>query len=102
MIHETRDDGWRGEVTNELRHINIQLANISQRLEKVQAEVAQALVRHVEYHRSNEHRWGLMAWAQRYPLRFALLVAAAVLWSVESDASLVTSLVRQILGRLVQ
>lgn len=102
MTPDHHEDCWRGEVTNELRHINTQLTNIFQRLDKVQLDLAEALSRHAEYHRSNEHRWGLMAWAQRYPLRFALLVAAALLWSVNSDASLLTHLMRQLLARIVQ
>ena len=33
---------------------------------------------HEEYHRRNEHRWGLIKLAARYPFRFAALAVGAV------------------------
>lgn len=91
-----REERWRGEVTNELRHIDQRLAAVQQSVQELERRLEELFARHLEYHSANEHRWGLMRWAQRYPLRFAALVAAGAVWVLRADAA-VWPLVRDLL-----
>ncbi|MGB9692469.1 MAG: hypothetical protein ACPL7D_09905 [Candidatus Sumerlaeaceae bacterium] len=97
-----RNERWQGEVTNELLHISERLAGLERRLEGLENHICQLFNQHLDYHTANEHLWGLLRWAQRYPLRFAVLVAGALLWLHAPDVSLVPALVRDVLLRLVR
>lgn len=59
-----------------------QYADLRQRLDELrlaQEDFASAMLTrldaHEDYHRRNEHRWGLLKLAGRYPFRFAALTA---------------------------
>lgn len=61
-------------------------ADLRERLDDLRADLAALtgallarLDAHDEYHRANEHRWGLPRLAARHPLRLASLLAAASL-----------------------
>lgn len=97
-----RDDRWCGEVTNELRHINSELAGINERLERLEQTMLHLFAEHKEYHHANEPRWGLLTWAQRHPVRFAVAVGALLLWLATSDTSLLSGLLRNVVLRLAQ
>ncbi len=95
-----REERWRGEVTNELRHIRAQLDRMDQRLEAFETHVAETMTRHLEYHTANEHRWGLQRWAHRHPVRFALVVAGIFLWLHWREPSQWPLLLRETLSAL--
>jgi|GEM_PF-2560767 hypothetical protein len=96
-----REERWRGEVTNELRHIAAHLLSLDDQMKRLDARVEQLFARHLDYHEQNEHRWGFMRWAQRYPWRFAALVTAAVLCVRGVDTSLMP-LIRELFTSLVR
>lgn len=95
-----RREQWQGEVTNELRHIAQRLTAFDQRLERLDHQLTELIAQHLNYHAENEHRWGLFRWAQRYPFRFAVLLAGLILWIHGPDTSFLSGLVRDALLHL--
>ena len=64
-----------------------QYLDLRQRIEQIKydqenlaAAVLARIDAHEDYHRKNEHRWGMLKLAGRYPFRFATL-AGAMAWA---------------------
>ncbi|GEM_PF-6288341 len=53
------------------------LDDLRHHLESLTGAVLARLEAHEDYHRRNEHRWGLYRLAARHPFRFAALAGAA-------------------------
>jgi len=100
-MSQENDQRWCGEVTNELRHVGEHLEQLDRRLQAIETQIADLFARHMDYHAANEHRWGLVRWAHRYPIRFALLVAALFLWLYAPEAGAVPGLLRHALAQLL-
>ena len=77
-MHFDEEDVWRGEVTNELRHIAQSVRDLQRQTHDLQCHLVQETEAHREYHAANEHRWGAARWCGRHPFRFAALVGAAL------------------------
>lgn len=59
------------------------IEDLALKLEATHALVAARLEAHEDYHRRNEHRWGLIRLAGRHPFRLAVLAffLAGALWT---------------------
>ena len=77
-MHFDDEDLWRGEVTNELRHIAQSVRDLQRQAHELQCHLVQEMESHREYHAANEHRWGAARWCERHPFRFAAVVGAAL------------------------
>lgn len=73
----TPEAAWRGEVTAELRHIQLGLAQLHEDVHDLRAYVAGQLDDHRAYHARNEARWGPARWCERHPFQFATLLLGA-------------------------
>jgi len=87
---------WRGEVTNELRHIGQALSRLEVQVQRIETEVVSALREHAAYHERNEERWGPLRWCERHPIRFAVVVAALAMWWLSSDSAIGRALVEAV------
>lgn len=67
---------WRGEVSNELRHLSASVRELRGAVSALHAWLEEELLQHREYHKENEHRWGLTRWCQLHPFRMAALLGA--------------------------
>ncbi|MBX7247000.1 MAG: hypothetical protein K1X53_15995 [Candidatus Sumerlaeaceae bacterium] len=72
------EDYWRGEITNELRHIAETVREITRQIAALRATVEERFAAHDVYHSANEHRWGPVRWCHLHPVRFGLICAALV------------------------
>jgi hypothetical protein len=97
--HETEEAMWRGEVTAELRHIQLSLGELHRDVSELRTYVSDQFEEHRAYHSRNETRWGPLRWCERHPVQFAtlLLGAASTLMLVRSGADWV-----QIAAQLAQ
>lgn len=61
-------------MADQYEHLCLRLDDFESHLSDVQRVHAARMDAHEEYHRAQEHRWGGIALAGRYPFRLALLV----------------------------
>lgn len=54
------------------------IENVQYVCETIAGVVLARMDAHEEYHRENEHKWGLVRLAGRHPFRFAILVTGAL------------------------
>jgi hypothetical protein len=74
---DSDNDGlWRGEVTNELRHIAQAVCDLQRQTHELHCHMMDKLEAHRAYHAANEHPWGPACWCERHPFRFAALAGA--------------------------
>lgn len=66
---------WMRELCRYLdarfEHLDGRLDDLRQRVETLQASTGARLDAHETYHRTHEHRWGLIKLAGRHPFRLA-------------------------------
>ncbi len=85
---------WRGEVSNELKHIAHTMTDVQRQVQDMRCEISTQMEEHRSYHARNEHRWGLARWCRLHPFRLAAMVAAATaaMWA-NNDPTLLRAIV---------
>ncbi len=73
------DARWQGETSADLRHLAEAVRDVRQEVAALRTEVVAWQAAHDRYHQTHESRWGPVRWAERHPVRFAVVVAAVVL-----------------------
>lgn len=90
---------WRGEVSNELKHIAHTMTDVQRQVQDLRCEISAQMEEHRSYHARNEHHWGFARWARLHPFRLAAMVAAATaaVWA-NNDPALLRAMVAAVVG----
>ena len=93
---EREETIWRGEVTNELRHIAQSLRDVQRQVSELRVWIAEEREAHSAYHAANEHRWGIVKWCQMHPFRLAAILLAIATYALGKEASCLPALAKVI------